>query len=834
MKAFKKPYPYQEFVAEQVLQGNNVILQAPTGAGKTVASLLPFLHAQQHWQAHHFPRKCVYSVPMKVLANQFEAEYRKVIRRFGWEDGLHVNIQTGDRQDDPKLESNLIFTTSDQTLSNFLNIPYALGSSSANLNAGAIVSSYLVFDEFHLYDPDIMLPTVLEMLQMLRGITPFIVMTATFSSNMLQRLGNLLGAVVVPEDKKARIGMEKIGAQVGKDRRFYTVDADISAEIVLSHNAKRTICICNTVHAAQTLYQDIRALLKARGDDATHVELLHSRFYKQDRDAKETWIREQFGIPQAKYTGQPLILIATQVIEVGVDATCDVMHTQLAPANALLQRAGRCARREHEAGNVYVYLPRHDDGTPNYTPYVMKDKADKTPRMLQLCDETWEALRDDQFSGKVMNFRLEQALIDRVHTPIDAQILDDIAKSTVKRREDMLQTMATQDRGMAMQLIRNVQNHYVIIHPSPHTDEKLVTNPWHYDGFGLYDSTIFRAIKQFEEEGVDWEMRGATPAENEEGGWADEELPEHRPKTVYKWQYPITEAKDAFRWYPAIAVHPASAQYDTELGFRFEFSERDETALQKRPRKKRRPPYSYHLESYAEHIRGLHRAYTTVIRDDVSRRAFLPLRDEIAFVAQRIEQRQQLVTGTLDRVIRALFAAHDLGKLSVGWQRWAHRWQAKANVFFEHDTRLDPTYMAAHTDYRPTDEQKKAQFALGKRPHHAGESAIVAIDLFGRLSDGDVDYVMKAALTAIARHHSAGTRSYTPFVFHAEAQAAFQEALGEVGLSADHVNDILWNGTGDEPLSDWIVPFTRDNVDAILLYSLLVRVLRLADQRSQT
>ena len=102
------------------------------------------------------------------------------------------------------------------------------------------MSSYLVFDELHLYDPDTTLPTTLEMLKMLKGITPFIVMTATFSSSMLQDLAELLGAVVVPNPEKPeeRIAMEAIGSQVGKDRRFYAQDGELTARFRL--NAQRS------------------------------------------------------------------------------------------------------------------------------------------------------------------------------------------------------------------------------------------------------------------------------------------------------------------------------------------------------------------------------------------------------------------------------------------------------------------------------------------------------------------------------------------------------------------------------------------------------------------
>ena len=230
-------YPYQELVAEHVLAGRNVILQAPTGAGKTVAALLPFLHARQHLNPSEFPRKCIYSAPMRVLVNQFHEEYSKVIRRYGWRDSLSVVRHTGDQPDDPKIEGDLVFTTVDQTLSNFLSIPYSLGARAANLNAGAVLASYLVFDEFHLYDPDIMLPTTLEMLRVLGENIPFVAMTATFSSQMLNQLAEYLNAVVVPRNEEDRQKMMRIGSQIGKTRRFFTVDGELTSNAVLGSEA---------------------------------------------------------------------------------------------------------------------------------------------------------------------------------------------------------------------------------------------------------------------------------------------------------------------------------------------------------------------------------------------------------------------------------------------------------------------------------------------------------------------------------------------------------------------------------------------------------------------
>ena len=145
-----------------------------------MAALYPFLHARKHNAP--FPAKCIYAVPMRVLANQFVDSYGQAAH-------VKASIQTGERPEDRTFESDVVFATIDQVLSSFLHMPYSLSRRQANVNAGAVVASYLVFDEFHLFDPISTLPTTLEMLRMCRGVTPFLLMTATFSSHILEGHG---------------------------------------------------------------------------------------------------------------------------------------------------------------------------------------------------------------------------------------------------------------------------------------------------------------------------------------------------------------------------------------------------------------------------------------------------------------------------------------------------------------------------------------------------------------------------------------------------------------------------------------------------------------------
>src|SRR5690606_135217 len=91
-----------------------------------------------------------------------------------------------------KYLNDIIFTTIDQSLSSFLNIPVGLSFRMANLNAGAILSSFLVFDEIHLLEPEKSLFVMYELLRTTR--MPFIIMTATLPRNFIDFLTEKLDA----------------------------------------------------------------------------------------------------------------------------------------------------------------------------------------------------------------------------------------------------------------------------------------------------------------------------------------------------------------------------------------------------------------------------------------------------------------------------------------------------------------------------------------------------------------------------------------------------------------------------------------------------------------
>ena len=101
------------------------------------------------------------------------------------------------------------------------------------------------------------------------------------------------------------------------------------------------LIVRNTVRRAQETYE----LLRERfGED---VGLNHSRFTVGDRLAKDKDLLDRFGPPRAsRRRPHRAIVVATQVVEQSLDVDFDLLVTDLAPIDLVLQRMGRLHRHE--------------------------------------------------------------------------------------------------------------------------------------------------------------------------------------------------------------------------------------------------------------------------------------------------------------------------------------------------------------------------------------------------------------------------------------------------------------------------------------------------------
>ncbi len=107
--------------------------------------------------------------------------------------------------------------------------------------------------------------------------------------------------------------------------------------------------ICNTVRRAQEVYQALQPYFSA-----DELGLFHARFLFKDRDEREQQALARFGKDVACDNGatrpvarpKRFVLVATQVVEQSLDLDFDLMVSDHAPVDLLLQRSGRLHRHK--------------------------------------------------------------------------------------------------------------------------------------------------------------------------------------------------------------------------------------------------------------------------------------------------------------------------------------------------------------------------------------------------------------------------------------------------------------------------------------------------------
>ena len=127
---------------------------------------------------------------------------------------------------------------------------------------------------------------------------------------------------------------------------FIAADNAINQAVSTARNGGAVVWICNTVKSAQEHYRRFKDLVQ----DAFPLGLLHSRFPYWRREMIEGEWMERLDKSGRKRCGS--ILVSTQIVEQSVDLDADLMITELAPTDMLLQRLGRLWRHERKTRPV--------------------------------------------------------------------------------------------------------------------------------------------------------------------------------------------------------------------------------------------------------------------------------------------------------------------------------------------------------------------------------------------------------------------------------------------------------------------------------------------------
>lgn len=363
------PYPYQCRLADQDRWPS--VITVPTGAGKTAAVLLAWLWRRRFHPDPRVregtPRRLVYCLPMRVLVEQCAKAVQTYLTNAGLladgrANGIQIHVLMGGEPEEdwylyPEREA-VLMGTQDMLLSRTLNRGYVLSRFRWPVAFGLLNNDVLwVLDEVQLMGAG--LPTSAQLAAFRQRFGAFgpcrtVWMSATLRPEWLQTVDHRApGAEDILEldadDTSHEVLRVRLYAPkglrqlaVGKTPGAAAYPRDIARHAAFLHKpGTRTLVVLNTVGRARDVYRTLvePAVWREQRKDRPDVVLLHSRFRPPDRLAN---LERVLAPLDARGPGQ--VVVSTQVLEAGVDMTCAVLVTELAPWPSMVQRFGRCNR----------------------------------------------------------------------------------------------------------------------------------------------------------------------------------------------------------------------------------------------------------------------------------------------------------------------------------------------------------------------------------------------------------------------------------------------------------------------------------------------------------
>lgn len=826
----------QREIARRLGEHKRVIAVQPTGSGKTLAAALPFVaHMLDPLHPEGQPGQMVFMTPMRsltsaqadTLASNFHSE--RVAERFGLtarQAQAWICQQSGPIPDDPDFAAVATIATFDQALSSALRISYSAAARRRTVNAGAILGSYLVADELHLFPRGEALTTLLCLLRQRPLELPFLLMTATLTPAVARALGDLLNASVYDAPLSTR-DLNALGV-AGRKRivrwQPEPVTADQIVQTVQGYPEDRILVVVNTVQRAIDLARELEALIGRE-----RLTVLHARFYQKHRRHHEGKVMEAFA-KQGERKGETRIVVATQVVEVGLDISADRIFTELAPASALVQRWGRSARWGGKA-NIVVAPPPSAALSGRVYPYVGQEDADivaKTRAWLE---------KHAGGAGIPMDTEQEHDLVEHGHGDSDVAWVSQLDSTLTERATQVGEAIAAGRYDLAGTLIRHTDSRTILICGRP--DD--LKEPYRMEGFSLTPGSLMTLLPKEEQKDRTGEIIDDDERDDDgiislqlptEGRWAlrypvwshDVEDSEAHANIVHHWEDVTRRVHIAAQ--PVLVVAPALVSYDAFFGLSLKAGQDPVPEDMWAPSTNAKRPTWYPTprvsETYATHVERMLALY----------QRHPALGPRLKRIASTVEAWLGWPEGMLDKLARAAIVAHDAGKLSPAWQQVISDYQGAIGKPMQ--------LWLVHTDdagTMPTPRWKPPHHALSGATHCLAVGA--ALDALVSVDQGErkVPLPSNILFTAIATHH-------TPNVAPDRLWLSAEELLDAPAIT--ELNQLIarWGlpgqasalATRDLPRRKVVdqlnITNSKNNREAYAL-ALVIRMLRLADGWSQ-
>jgi len=390
---------YNEILSNKIdLNKKLYSINLPTGIGKTIISLAFSLKLRDQikaeTQSKHVPR-IIYALPFLSIIEQNVDVFKNILNASGISPHSNILLKHHhlsevfyQRDKDEEFESELAKImiegwNSEIVVSTFVQLFHTLVS---NKNKSLrkfhrLNNSIIILDEVQSIPIKYWL-LVKEMFQLLSEKLNLYVVFVTATEPLIFERKDLVRLV---ESKKYFKKMNRVVIKplIDKDMTLKELYETFSME-----DNKRYLFIFNTISSARRFYEMIDSKYKNISFLSTHIV------------PKERLLRIE-GIKKGRYR----IVVATQLVEAGVDIDFDIVVRDIAPLDSINQAAGRCNRNNliHNKGTVYVVSLKDDNGR-RFSSYIYDPVLlDITRRILN----KYQDIKEERFLELVNDYYMD-------------------------------------------------------------------------------------------------------------------------------------------------------------------------------------------------------------------------------------------------------------------------------------------------------------------------------------------------------------------------------------------------------------------------------------------
>ena len=413
--ADKKQDDYKDKAREIIFKNFNsnkdkktFLIKAPTGIGKTFLALNLALEIARNGNK----RRIITAIPFTSIIDQTHAEYQKIIADQYVLKYHHLTSYKSQNDDEQEQfmqkvfladvwHENFIVTTFNQLFFTFFS-----NHNKDNLKLETLRDSVVIIDEIQNI-PRVLLKSIAAAFNEFskRYDIHFIIMSATMPH-------------IAAELESFTELSEPILYKREKDRYEIIYEPNIKGlddlvNEILKHQDESALCVVNTISKAKKLYE----ALKNSGKKSVYLLTTHQIPLHRVQIIDE--------IKEKLEGGEKITLVATQLIEAGVDLSFDVGFREFAPIGAIIQAAGRVNRNATSSKPAKVMVFHYLDGKP--FPYhdidLQEDKVKeilarsiKESEIYQILESYFQSTKDETTSIDLLGLAKElkfQTLFDK-------------------------------------------------------------------------------------------------------------------------------------------------------------------------------------------------------------------------------------------------------------------------------------------------------------------------------------------------------------------------------------------------------------------------------------